>query len=484
MLRDLIKEGGLYTLANLLTKGVSLLLIPFYSVYFTGAEYGILALLGVSGALIAAVFSFQIYQGMGRFISDQETSELEKKQIASTSLFFTMGSYSIFILAALAFKTQIIDLLSEDARVPTSVYYLWLGTLFLNSLFYTLGVQLKFLRKTKAYSVTSFLYAIFNILLILLFALGLGYRLESFFLASIIVSPVIIIAQIYILRNDLMIYMGKEALKKLLKFSAPLVPASAAYLILNYTDRIFIKEINESLTDVGIYDMAFKFSAIVSLIIMAFQSALAPLIYEKYGEKETPFELGRIFKLFIALGTIGGLCLALFSYETLYIFTQPIYYEASQFMPLFYLSVLITGLGMFSPGLHVMKKTKMIAVVVIITSAINVALNYFFIIEFGLTGAAIATLISVLLNNLTLFVISQRLYKIEFKSSKIWRVVFIFCLFYFTGSYLNLLIEIEYMWLLTIKVLLIFIFTLYLIKEKMLDVKRALQLIRSKTTRK
>ena len=69
MLKDLLKEGGLYTLANLLTKGLNLLLLPFYADYFTKAEYGILAMLGIAGALGAAVFSFQIYQGVGRFIS-------------------------------------------------------------------------------------------------------------------------------------------------------------------------------------------------------------------------------------------------------------------------------------------------------------------------------------------------------------------------------------------------------------------------------
>jgi O-antigen/teichoic acid export membrane protein len=480
MLRDLLKEGGLYTIANLLTKGVSLLLIPFYSDYFTGAEYGTLALLGISGAFATAVFSVQIYQGMSRYISDKETSLLERKQIASTSLFFTISSYLVFILLALMFKEQIIDFLSEDSRISSYVYYLWLITLFLNSLFYTLGVQLKFLRKTKSFSLTSFTYAIFNILLTLFFALGLNYRLESIFLASIFVAPIIIIWQLYLLRKELMFYMGKEALKKLLVFSVPLVPASIAYLALNFTDRVFIKEINQSLTSVGIYDMAFKFSAIISLIVLAFQSAMAPLVYEKYTEKETPGELGKIFKLFIAIGTFGVLCLALFSYETLYIFTQPLYYEASQFMPLFYLSVLLTGLGMFSPGLHVMKKTKLIAVTVIITSLLNIGLNYLLIKEMGIMGAALATLLSVIINNITLFIFSQRLYKIPFDSFKIGRVILIFLIVFFAGSYIDQLITISYHNLLMVKTIIIISFGIFLFKERMLEMSKIKKLFTRK----
>ncbi len=477
MLRDLLKEGGLYTIANLLTKGVSLLLLPFYSAYFTGSEYGMLAMLGVSAALVAAIFSFQIYQGMGRFISDKLTSPLEKKKIASSSLFFTMGSYTVFIIFALVFQDEVLAFLSEDSQIPIYVYHLWLVTIFLNSLFYTLGVQLKFLRKTKAYSITTFLYAIISILLILLFALGLNYRLESIFLSSIITAPLIIVFQLYQLRKDLMFHIDKKSIKKLLVFSTPLVPASIAYMVLNYTDRVFIKEINESLEAVGVYDMAFKFSAIVSLIILAFQSALAPLIYERHSDPSTKTELGKIFKLFIGLSTIGGLCLAYFSYETLYIFTQPIYYEASVFMPLFYLAVLITGLGMFSPGLHVKEKTKLIAITVIITSGLNVVLNYYFINEWGFTGAAIATLISLIISNGTLFAISQRLYRIPLEKMKYARVLITFAIFFGFGSYLDFILTLDYAYVLTIKIMLILIFTFYLFQEKMIDFDKVKRMI-------
>jgi O-antigen/teichoic acid export membrane protein len=230
--------------------------------------------------------------------------------------------------------------------------------------------------------------------------------------------------------------------------------------------------------------MAFKFSALVSIIILAFQSALAPLIFENHAKKETPNELGRVFKLFIAVGCLGGLCLALFSYETLYIFTQPLYYKASVFMPVLYLSVIVTGLGMFSPGLHVMKKTKLIAIVVIITSTINVALNYLFITEYGLLGAAVATLISVILNYITLFIVSQRLYRIPFDKIKTFRVLFVFSLCFLIGCYLDLIVDISYLLFLSLKIAIISVFTLYLIREKMLNIKKVVQFLRQKISRK
>lgn len=466
MLRDLLKEGGLYTIANLVTKGISLLLIPFYSDYFTTAEYGILALLAISGGLAAALFSFQIYQGVGRFISEKGTSLENQQKIGSTGLLFTIGSYALFIILAILLKGPIIDYLSEEDRILDSTYYFWLATLGLNGVFYTLGVQLRFLRKTKAFTVTSFLHAILNILFILVFALGLDYRIDSIFIAGIIVNPIVIAIQVYILRDYLIPYIGKAELKRLFKFSTPLIPASIAYLVLNFTDRIFIKDLNGSLGDVGVYDMGFKFSAVVSIIIAAFQSALAPIVYEKHSESDTPNELGRIMRLFIGVGSFGILVLACFSYETLYVFTQEEYFGAAILMPLFYLSVLMTGLGMFSPGLHVKQRTELIPVIVITSGLINIGLNFWLIPKYNLFGAALATLISTAFNNFALFFVSQRLYPINYNLQKTLMVFFVFLACYTGGAYLDQFTNFSWFEGISIKILLsgIYLFFLFQIK--------------------
>lgn len=480
MLRDLLKEGGLYTLANLVTKGIGLLLIPFYSDYFTQSEYGILALLGISGALVAAIFSFQVYQGVGRYISEKTATLTEQQKIGSTGLTFTLLSYIVFLVIAILFKNPILDYLTEEERIKDTTYYWWLCALFVNGIFYTFGVELRFLRKTTAYSLTSFLHAIGNILVILTLTLGVGLRLESIFIASAIVTPLIIGLQFYYLRNYFILYLGKIELVKLLKFSAPLIPASIAYLILNFTDRIFIKELSSSFAEVGIYDMGFKFSAIVSLIIVAFQSALAPLIYEKHQEQHTKKELGRILRLFIGFGSLGILCLSSFTFETLYVFTQPEYYAASYLMPLFYLSVFATGFAMFSPGIQLKNRTELIPVIVLVSGSVNVVLNIWLIPSYGLIGAALATLFSTLINNTVLFIVAQRLYYIPYPSAKIIRVFSVFSLLFILNSYQAFIIELNYALSLLIKVGMIIIYVLFLMKIKFINFSQLLERLKLK----
>jgi len=469
MLKELIKEGGIYTIANLLTKGVSLLLIPFYSDYFTTSEYGILSVLGIAGALTAAIFSFQIYQGVGRFISEKGITLKEQQRIGSSGLFFTLISYAVFTVIALFFKDQVIEYISEEERIQDSTYYWCLATLGLNGIFYTLGVQLKFLRKTHVFSLTSFAHALLNIILILIFALGFDYRIDSIFMASFIVSPLMILVQVFYLKKYLVFYLGKAELKKLFQYSIPLVPAAIAYLVLNFTDRLFIKDLNNSLGDVGIYDMGFKFSAIVSIIIFAFQSALAPIIFEKYKDKETPAELGRIMRLFIGVGSLGILTLSAFSYETLYVFTQEQYFGASVLMPLFYLSVFITGLGLFSGGIHIQKKTHLIPIIVITAGLINVGLNFWLIPILDLFGAALATLISTLINHVILFGVSQKYYTIIYNRSKTLLVIGVFIIFYIPVSYLSDIYPLDLLSSILIKGGLILLYLFFLVKVNFLN---------------
>jgi O-antigen/teichoic acid export membrane protein len=469
MLKELIKEGGIYTITNLLTKGVSLLLIPFYSDYFTTSEYGILSVLGIAGALTAAIFSFQIYQGVGRFISEKGITLKEQQRIGSSGLFFTLISYAVFTVIALFFKDQVIEYISEEERIQDSTYYWCLATLGLNGIFYTLGVQLKFLRKTHVFSLTSFAHALLNILLILIFVLGFDYRIDSIFMASFIVSPLMILVQVFYLKKYLVFYLGKAELKKLFQYSIPLVPAAIAYLVLNFTDRLFIKDLNNSLGDVGIYDMGFKFSAIVSIIIFAFQSALAPIIFEKYKDKETPAELGRIMRLFIGVGSLGILTLSAFSYETLYVFTQEQYFGASVLMPLFYLSVFITGLGLFSGGIHIQKKTHLIPIIVITAGLINVGLNFWLIPILDLFGAALATLISTLINHVILFGVSQKYYTIIYNRSKTLLVIGVFIIFYIPVSYLSDIYPLDLLSSILIKGGLILLYLFFLVKVNFLN---------------
>ncbi|MBL7899341.1 MAG: oligosaccharide flippase family protein [Crocinitomicaceae bacterium] len=419
MLRDFIKEGAIYTFANLVTKGVSLLLIPFYTAYFSPADYGVLDLLTVFTAFVNAVLSLQIGQGASRYLADQHLNDDEKRKIGSTAinlvvLTYLAGTLLLFISAGL--WTNLLS--SETETVSESIFKLSVSTIGLNAVFYQLGVHLRFKRKTKIFAITSFLQAVLTILITYIFVSEYAFGIDAVFYASLVVSPLMIIVQLLFMQKDFSLYIGKKESAMLLKFSVPLIPAAIAYIVLELTDRLFLAEYRD-FSEVGIYGIAARFSGVFYLVISGFSMALAPLIYENYENDQTRNKLNKLTKIYFLAGGIAVLILSVFSYQTLVLFTNEKYYGASLVMPLLYTSVFFSGIGMFSVGINLKGKTYITSLVVLFSAALNVVLNFIFIPEYGYVAAGYTTLVSVWLNQVVLFNIAGGFYSFY----PVWKVV-------------------------------------------------------------
>ncbi len=463
MLRDLLKEGGLYTIASFITKGLSLLLLPFYTAYFVASDYGIIEMMTVFGGVFNAIASFSLYQGVSRYLGEPSLAQAKKIKIASTAIIFVTISYIIFCFSIILFDDFFINILSSDVVIDKTTFTLAIISVSVNGIFYSLGIQMRFLRKVSLFAMASFLHAILNILLTIYLVLYLERGINGIYEASIYITPLIIIIQLWALRKNLKFQFGFSELKKLFVFSYPLIPAAIAYLVLNFTDRIFIKE-QLSYEAVGQYGVASKFSLVISIIILGFGSALTPILYNNHDQENTKTQLRRLFYAFFSIGTIGVLSLSIFSLETLIIFTQQPYYAAYVIMPLLYISMLITGLNLFSSGLHIKEKTKILGVIVFFSAATNVLLNYLLIPHFQLIGAALATLISILINNSTVYYFSNRNYDLKINFTKIFLALPFFVASLIVGNYFIQYWFEQYWIICALKILLIVTYTLVLIK--------------------
>ena len=416
MLRDLIREGGLYSMANLLTKGVSLLLIPFYTAYFSPEDYGVIDMFTVFGFFVTGILTLQLSQGLARYVADSRLKRIEKIEYASSAIWSSF-IFLFLALVGLSFCYElIVNLLFTPGLVSEELYLLALGTIFLNAVFYFLGVYFRFTRQTKLFSVLSFAHALLGILLTWLFVAVFDQGIKSIYYAYIIVAPLLIALQFYVLRYRIKFIIKSRKLKKLLHFSLPLIPLSIATILMNFTDRIFIKHfINiEGLgfDGLGIYGIGTKFSSVIGIFIGGFSMAIAPIVFERYDRESTKLELKEIFNLFISVSTIGLLLLSFFAKETVMFFTTDSYLPAYEIMPLLYFTAIFLGLNMFSQGLQIEKKTVQMAIITVIFAAMNVGLNFFLVPKYKLEGAALATLISTVGLQVSMFLASQKYYQI------------------------------------------------------------------------
>ena len=419
MIKDLLKEGGLYTLANLLTKGVSFLLIPFYTAYFTPADYGVFDILGVFGVFVGNIFTLQLHQGLARYVADPESTENDRILYASTSFLAVLLLMILFLILAFFFSDLLIGYLSPNGLLESKTFYLSIAVIALNAIFYFLNVYLRFIRKVMLVSLFSFFNAFFGIAFLIYFVLQKDLGVNSFFLPYIIVIPVLIIVQLYVLRKKLRLAFDLKKFKMLSSYSIPLIGGGIAMVVMNLTDRIFVNDVLGE-DKLGIYGIAIKFSTLITVFIAGFSTALGPIVFESHDKKSTKIELSEMFKLFIALSVGGALILSVFSAELIQNFTNEAYFGAAKVLPIMFFTAIFTGFIMFSPGLQILKKTKFITLLTVIFAVLNFVLNYYTVSRYGILGAATSTLIATMLYSLIYFFVSNHYYKFNYSK---WHII-------------------------------------------------------------
>jgi O-antigen/teichoic acid export membrane protein len=209
-----------------------------------------------------------------------------------------------------------------------------------------------------------------------------------------------------------------KRLKEMLYFSTPLVISGIAVWGSLYIDRMMINYFL-SIEEVGLYAIGLRVSSIALLAISGIQLSLTPLIYKHYNQPDTPRQLDIIFRLVIFFSLIMFLFLSFFSLDILKIMTTPEFYGASTLLIFLVPAFLLRSMYIFSPGIAIAKKTHLIIWINVAGGLLNFLLNYWFIPLFGITGAAIATMISYASFFLAYMLIGQLFYPIPYQWKRI-----------------------------------------------------------------
>jgi O-antigen/teichoic acid export membrane protein len=416
VIRAFFKDSVIYGISLVLTQGISVIIVPIYTRILSPEEYGVIDIILITTALVNLIVVFEITQGFARYYADAE-SETEKRSYASTTLWFSVGGYSLFVLLAFVFSKPLTVLLLNDLKWE-SVFQTAVISISLFGLFQILQNQLRWQLKPLLFAISSLVYvfATTSLTLLLLFKFRAG--VVAVFYGQIIGSILAGSISWIFAKDYYRLLFSWDRCRNMLLFSLPLVPSSISVFISNYADRIALKSLM-SMNEVGIYGVGFRFATVTNLLMVGIQGALTPLIYQNYRKSSTPDEIAKIFSYFL-VGTIPlYLGISLFSKEVIWLLTTPQYYSAWSVIPFLAFSCLATRAYIFMPGLSIEKKTFTIAFINVTGAILNIILNFTLIPYLGLTGAALATAISSLQIILSYTILSQRLFPIPFQWSRI-----------------------------------------------------------------
>jgi O-antigen/teichoic acid export membrane protein len=224
----------------------------------------------------------------------------------------------------------------------------------------------------------------------------------------------------------------------MIKFSLPLIPARIGNTIVNQSDRYFIRYFI-SISDTGIYSLAQKLgTAIHSFITVSFQSVFGPRRFEIAHRDDAAKMFSKIFVYHALVLIFVGLSIAIFIPEILELMVSAEFYAAAQFVPLIILAMILFGLrNHFEFGILWSKKTKYYAYINSIMVFINLILNFAFIYNFGIWGAAVSEILCVILHNCLIYYFAQKQYFIKFEFLRVIKAFLLGILFYFLSILIN-----------------------------------------------
>lgn len=391
MLRSFVRDGVIYAIPSIVSRGLAIILIPLYTRVLTPADYGSFDLLIVFAALVNLTVALEVSQGVARYYSDEKDAE-RRVLYASSAFWFTIFCYTIFLGTAFVFSNEWSRLVMGREGMESS-FQVGVIYIFINGVFYLIQNQFRWEFRSVHYAIVSLIVTVVTAVLAIILTYGVAWGLTGLLLGMAGGALAGNFYGLWYLRHSFRFRFQWTRLKEMLTFSAPLVASGVAVFVGQYIDRIMINQYL-TLDDVGLFGIGFRVASIVGLVIVGFQGALTPLIYAHYRDPATPQHLARIFRTFVSFALLLFLAVSLFAKEILMVLTVPAYYDAASIVVFLVPAILLSNMYIFAPGTAIEKKTHLILWINVAGAVFNVLLNTLFIPLLGIHGAAMAKLVS------------------------------------------------------------------------------------------
>lgn len=247
----------------------------------------------------------------------------------------------------------------------------------------------------------------------------LGYKIKAVVLVYILsVFCAFVLSAYFLEKRVFPIFKTKVksiyTRKELFSYSWPLLFNEILYLILTYTD-IFMIGYFLTTSSVGIYNIAIIITSLLQILPQSLLALFSPVITERYAqEKDIKKTYKTVSKWVFCANLPICLIIVLFSRRIILMFFGERYILGA--LPLSILTIAYLFSFLFSTStyvLHLIKKTKLISSITLIAAISNIILNWILIPLYGITGAAVATAICLIISPILAATFSYRLMKLQ-----------------------------------------------------------------------
>jgi len=433
VMKSLAKDTALYGVSSILGKILNWLLVPLYTHILTSrADYGIVTNLYSYLAILLVILTFGMETGLFRFANQKD--KYNPTTVYSTTLIAVGGVVFLFLLIVSMFISPITDWLGEG-MIPGSFISMMLWILCLDTINSIPFAYLRFKQrpiKFVALKVSQvFLNIFFNLFFLILCPIidkhcpeliSWFYR-PDYQVGYIIISNLLATGiQTCFLATEFMGFkyrFDKELLKKMLRYSLPLLVLGVAGMMNQTIDKIIIPKIypdsEMGFEQLGIYGACFKLAVIMVMFTQAFRYAFEPFIFSRSDKTDNRKSYADATKYFVILGLFVFLGVSFYLDILKHFIRNEAYWEGLSVVPIVMMGELFFGIYFnLSIWYKLTDQTRWGAIFSVFGCIIIVLINVLFIPVYGYMACAWAAFIGNLVIMLISYFMGQKKYPIPY----------------------------------------------------------------------
>jgi O-antigen/teichoic acid export membrane protein len=394
-MRRLIIDAAIYGVGDLIFKFVTFAVFPIYANLFSVEQFGVLALVITSAALVGVVLNLGLNNAIQRYYFEPNMLEERRPVLVSTGLIILLLWSSLVTLLLLFGLHPLKGTLEQRYDIEWLFLVLALtSNIPLLIVTYCLDV-LRLHFSPWWYSLLAALRSLPAVAIGLFLIVALEQGLLGIFAGQVLGLILAVPLGLWLIRKELRWRFDFGVAREIVLFGYPFVFVSLAYWAFGSMDRWMLGELSDN-TNVGLFSIAYSFAGVITFVTLAFGQAWSPYVFKLYAEDpDYRDKIGRLFSYwFFALAFIG-LIISLFGYEILRLTTPETYWPAATTLSVLAMGFVLAGTTQFTPlGISLERRTNLLSVAAWITAIVNFFLNLVLIPKWGALGSGAATFVS------------------------------------------------------------------------------------------
>ena len=462
-LKSLAKETAIYGVSSIVGRFLNYLLVPVYTIALPASSggYGVVTNIYAWVALMLVLLTCGMETGFFRFANKGQDDPM--RVYSTTLLSVSIGSV-VFVVLGLLFLEPIAGWL-EYGEHPWYIGMMMI-VVAMDAIQSIPFAYLRYKKRPIKFAALKLLFIFLNIALNLFYYVVLkGNDVGYAFLFNLVCTSVVMLCMIPELRGFTYV-LDRELLKRMLRYSLPLVILGVAGILNQVADKIIFPFVYpdeaEATVQLGIYGAASKIAMIMAIFTQAFRFAYEPFVFGKSKEKDSREMYAQAMKFFIIFTLLAFLAV-MFYLDILRHIIGRDYWDGLRVVPIVMAAEIFMGIYFnLSFWYKLIDETRWGAYFSLTGCTILILMNIFLIPKYGYIACAWAGFTGYGVAMLLSYFVGQKKYPIQYDLKAIGMYVLLAAVLYLAAEYVpidNIYLRMAY------RTVLLILFIAYVVKR-------------------